>query len=109
VVDHPLGSGAPGVISMGCLTWKCRGTPIGEEKISEYSSMTLSTFFLLCGEIGRRGPGCGCDLSLTLRENHEEEKFPSLRDDLPALLGRDQGNSTRRDCLGYPVQFLCSK
>jgi hypothetical protein len=30
---------------MGCLTWQCRGTPIGEEKISKYSSMTLSTFF----------------------------------------------------------------
>jgi hypothetical protein len=44
-------------------------------------------------------------LFLTLRENHEEDKFLGLRDDLPALLGRDQGNSTRRDCLGYPVQF----
>jgi hypothetical protein len=30
---------------MGCLTWQCRGTPVGEEKISEYSSMTLSTCF----------------------------------------------------------------
>jgi hypothetical protein len=50
---------------------------IGEEKISEYSSMTLST----CG-----GPGCGCNLSLTLRANHKEEKFPGLRDDLPSLL-----------------------
>jgi len=59
---------------------------------------------MLCGEIGREGYGCGCDLSLTLRENHEEEKFPGLRDDLPALLGGYQGNNTRRDCLGYPVQ-----
>jgi hypothetical protein len=42
---------------------------------------------------------------LTLRANHEEEKFPSLRDVLPALLGRDQGNITRRDCLRYLVQF----
>jgi hypothetical protein len=61
---------------------------------------------MLCGEIGRGGPGCGCDLSLTLRANHEEEKFLGLRDDLLALLGKDQGNITRRDCLGYPVQFL---
>jgi hypothetical protein len=30
---------------MGFLTWQCRGTPVGEEKISEYSSMTLSTCF----------------------------------------------------------------
>jgi hypothetical protein len=37
--------------------------------------------------------------------NHEEDKFPSLRDDLLALLGKYQGNTTRRDCLGYLVQF----
>ena len=30
---------------MGFLIWQCRGTPIGEEKISEYSYMTLSTCF----------------------------------------------------------------
>jgi hypothetical protein len=60
---------------------------------------------MLCGEIIHEGPGCGCDLSLTLRENHEEEKFPGLRDDLPTLLGRDQGNNTRRYCLEYLVQF----
>jgi hypothetical protein len=41
----PLGNGAPGVRSMGCLTSQCRGTPAGEAKISEYSSMTLSTCF----------------------------------------------------------------
>jgi hypothetical protein len=38
----PLGSDAPGVRSMGCLTWKCRGTPTGEVKMSLYSSMNLS-------------------------------------------------------------------
>jgi hypothetical protein len=37
--------------------------------------------------------------------NHEEEKLPGLRDDLPAFLGRDQGNGTRWDYLGYPVRF----
>jgi hypothetical protein len=42
---------------------------------------------------------------LTLRVNHEEDKLLSLRDDLPTLLGRDQGNNTRWDYLGYPVQF----
>jgi hypothetical protein len=61
---------------------------------------------MLCGDIGRGGSGCGYDISLTLRENHEEDKFLGLRDDLPKLLGKDQGNSTRRDCLRYPIQFL---
>jgi hypothetical protein len=42
---------------------------------------------------------------LFLRANHEEDKLPRLRDDLPALLSKDQGNNTRWDCLGYPVQF----
>jgi hypothetical protein len=42
--------------------------------------------------------------------NHSErksevEKFLGLRDDLPTFLGRDQRNSTRRDCLEYPVLF----
>jgi hypothetical protein len=37
--------------------------------------------------------------------NHKKDKLPRMRDDLPALLGRDQGNSTRWDCLRYPVQF----
>jgi hypothetical protein len=37
--------------------------------------------------------------------NHEEEKFLGLRDDLPPLLGRDQGNRKRRDYLKYPIQF----
>jgi hypothetical protein len=42
---------------------------------------------------------------LTLRDNHEEEKLPYLRDELPSLLDRDQGNGSRWDYLGYPVQF----
>jgi hypothetical protein len=58
---------------------------------------------LLCGEIDNRGFGCGYDISLSLRENHEEEKFLCLRDDLPAFLGRDQGKSARMDYLRYPV------
>jgi hypothetical protein len=41
----PLGSGASGVKSMGCLTSQCRGTPTGEVKMSLYSSMTLSIYF----------------------------------------------------------------
>jgi hypothetical protein len=60
----------------------------------------------LCGDISHGGPECGCDLSLTLKVNHEEDKFMGLRDDLPALLGRDKGNNTRRDCLRYPIEFL---
>jgi hypothetical protein len=30
---------------MGCLTCQCKGTLVGEENISEYTSMTLSTCF----------------------------------------------------------------
>jgi hypothetical protein len=56
-------------------------------------------------QVGCGGHECGCNISLTLRENHKEEKLPILINDLPALLGKDQGNSTRWDYLGYPVQF----
>jgi hypothetical protein len=35
--------------------------------------------------------------------NHEEEKLPGLRDDLPALFGRDKGNGDRWDYFWYPV------
>jgi hypothetical protein len=58
---------------------------------------------MLCGEVIHRDPGCGCDFLLILRVNHEEEKLPHLRDDLLALLGKDHGNNTRWDCLGYLV------
>jgi len=61
---------------------------------------------LLCGEIGHRDLGCGCDIFLILRENHEEYKLPSLIDDIYALLVRDQGNIIRWDCLEYPIEFL---
>jgi hypothetical protein len=37
--------------------------------------------------------------------NHEEDKLASMRDELPALLDKDQGNDSRWDYLGYPVQF----
>jgi hypothetical protein len=65
----------------------------------------LIHFLLLCGEISLGDPGCGYDLSLTLRENHEEDKFIILRDYLSAFLARDQGNITRWDILEYHVQF----
>jgi hypothetical protein len=61
---------------------------------------------MLCGEVGRGDPACGYDLSLILRANHEEDKLPCLRDDISTFLGRDQGNNTGWDCLGYLVQFL---
>jgi hypothetical protein len=35
--------------------------------------------------------------------NHEEEKLLGLRDELPALLNKDQGNGGRWDYLEYPV------
>ena len=59
----------------------------------------------MCGEFSHRDPGCGSDLLLSLRENHEEDKLPHLIDDLPALPTIDQGNSTRWDCLRYLIQF----
>jgi hypothetical protein len=37
--------------------------------------------------------------------NHEEDKLLGLRYDLPAFLGRDQGNGSRWDYFRYPVQF----
>jgi hypothetical protein len=79
---------------------------VGEEKISLYSSTTLSTYFHYVESFDCRGHICDYKLSLTLRVNHKEDKLPILRDDLPALLGRDQGNGSRRDYLGNPVQFL---
>jgi hypothetical protein len=61
---------------------------------------------LLCGEVSCEELGCGCDLLLILRVNHEEEKIPHPRDDLPTLLGGDQGNNTSWDYLVYLVPFL---
>jgi hypothetical protein len=40
-----------------------------------------------------------------MRVNHKEYKLPSLRNDLLALVGKDQENSIRWDYLEYPVQF----
>jgi hypothetical protein len=38
-----------GVKSIGCLTWQCVGTPVGEVKMSLYSS-TIPSTFLYCKE-----------------------------------------------------------
>jgi hypothetical protein len=59
----------------------------------------------LCGEVGHRDLGCGYDLFLILRVNHEEEKIPRLGDGLLSFLGRGQGNNSRRDYLRYLAQF----
>jgi hypothetical protein len=67
--------------------------------------MTLSTFFYCVERLAVETLDVVVIFSLILRVNHEEDKLPRLRDDLPALLSRDQGNSTRWDCLGYPIQF----
>jgi hypothetical protein len=37
--------------------------------------------------------------------NHEEDKLPVLRNDLPALHVKDKENNTRWDCLRYPAKF----
>ena len=44
------GSGMLGVISMKCLTWQCRGTHVGEEKMSSYSSTNFYIYFCRAGE-----------------------------------------------------------
>jgi hypothetical protein len=38
--------------------------------------------------------------------NHEEHKLPDVRYDLLAFLGKDKGNGSWWDYLGYPIQFL---
>ena len=43
----PLGKGALGFRLIECLTWQCKGTLIGEVKMSQYFSTTLSTW-LFC-------------------------------------------------------------
>jgi len=45
---------------------------------------------LLHGGTLPEGHGCGYDVPLSLRENHKENKFPSLGDDLTAFLSKDQ-------------------
>jgi hypothetical protein len=43
---------------------------------------------------------------LTLRANYEEDKILGLRNDLPTLLDRDQGNDTSGTTLGILYNFL---
>jgi hypothetical protein len=50
-------------------------------------------FLLLHGEALCKFHGCGCGLVFTLRVNHEEENFPSLGNNLPAFLRRDEINN----------------
>ena len=47
--------------------------------------------------------GCGYDLPLTFRVNQKENKFPSLGDDLVALLRRDKKDGGRQGYLWYLV------
>jgi hypothetical protein len=65
----------------------------------------LIDLLISCGEVNHRGHGCGCNISLTLRANHEEDKLPSIRNYVLALVGRYQENGTRWDYLGYIVQI----
>jgi len=61
---------------------------------------------MLCGEIGRGGSRCGCDLSLTLRVNHEKDKFLGLRDDLPRFLTEIKEISLGGTASGILYNFL---
>jgi hypothetical protein len=42
----------------------------------------------------------------TLRENHEEDKFLGLENDLPTFISRDQRKIDRWSYLWYPVQLF---
>jgi hypothetical protein len=95
----PLGNDAPGVRSMGCLTWQCRGTPAGEVKMSSYSSTTLSICFFSCS--GALSGGHGHSLPLSLRADHQENKFPGLGNELTALFCSNQRDGGRRCYLRY--------
>ena len=44
------GNSASRVRSMECLSWRCRGTSVSEEKISSYSSTTFSISYYRVGE-----------------------------------------------------------
>ena len=46
----PLGRGAQWVRLIECLTWQCKGTPVGEEKMSLYYSTIISTCFYFLEE-----------------------------------------------------------
>ena len=41
----PFGKGAPGIKSIECFTWQCKGSLVGEVNMSLYSSMIVSTCF----------------------------------------------------------------
>jgi hypothetical protein len=69
----PLGSGAPGVRSMGCLTWQCRGTPTGEGE--DVLVLLHDIIHLLFSCSGALSGGHGHSLPLSLRVNHQEKKF----------------------------------
>jgi hypothetical protein len=78
---------------------------VGEEKMYLFFH-NLIHLLLLRGETYRGGHGCGCILSLTLSTNHEEYKPVGMRDDLPALFDRGQGNGIDETTLGIPYNFL---
>lgn len=58
---------------------------------------------LLHGGTLFRGHGCHHDITLTLRVNKKEKKFPGVGDDLNAFLSKDQRNGGRRGYLWYPI------
>jgi hypothetical protein len=55
MIDSYIRRGEPGVRSIGCLTWQCIDTLMGEDKMSLYSSTIPSTCFCctkrLCVEV----------------------------------------------------------
>jgi hypothetical protein len=65
----------------------------------------LVHLLLLHGEVLCRSHGCGGDLIFTLRENHEEDNFFVLGNDIPTFLSRDQINGGRQSYLWYHVQL----
>jgi hypothetical protein len=66
----------------------------------------LIYLLLLCGEVGRRDPGCGCDRPLILRVNNEEDKLPRLRDDLLHCLAKIKEIALGGTASGILYNFL---
>jgi hypothetical protein len=100
----PFGSGAPRVRSMGCLTWQCRGTPVGGGE--DVLILLHDLIHLLFSCRGALSGGHGHSLSLSLRANHRENKFPGLRNELTALFCSNQRDGGRRCYLWYLVQLI---
>jgi hypothetical protein len=72
--------------------------------MSRYSSMTFSICCFSCG--GALSGGRGHNILIALREDHQENKFPSFGNELTAFFCNNQRYSGRRWYLWYHVQLI---